>query len=148
MSIEENKALVRHFYGALGREDYEELAKLFHKDFVFYSQVETPHPGGDEFIASERKNFDAFKGFKFPIVRMVAEGDQVAAYLVFEGRQSSEWHGIPARGARLSFSLFSLLRIKDGKIIEKRAHFDVNDIVRQLTPQTEAAESLGPGRHA
>lgn len=139
MSIEENKALVRRFYDALGREDYEEMAKLFHKDFVFYSQVETPHPGGDEFIASERKNFDAFKGFKFPIVRMVAEGDQVAAYLVFEGRQSSEWHGIPARGARLSFSLFSLLKIKDGKIVEKRAHFDVNDIVRQLTPQPEAA---------
>ena len=135
MSIEENKILVRRFYDALGREDYEEMAKLFHKDFVFYSQVDTPHPGGKEFIASERKNFDAFKGFKFPLVRMVAEGDQVAAYLVFEGRQSSEWHGIPASGAKLKFSLFSLLRIADGKIIEKRAHFDVSDIVRQLTPQ-------------
>ncbi len=135
MAIEENKALVRRFYDALGRGDYEEMAKLFHKDFVFYSQVDTPHPGGAEFIASERKNFEAFNGYKFPLVRMVAEDDQVAAYLVFEGRQSSDWHGIPARGARLKFSLFALLRIADGKIIEKRAHYDVSDILRQLTPQ-------------
>lgn len=133
MSIEENKALVRRFYEALGREDYEEMAKLFHKDFVFYSQVDTPHPGGDEFIASERKSFQAFKGFKFVLDRMVAEGDQVAAYLVFEGHQSGEWQGIAARGAKLKFSLFGLLKIADGKIIEKRAHFDVKDIVRQLT---------------
>jgi len=136
MSVEENKALVRRFYEALGRADYEEMAKLFHKDFVFYSQIDTPHPGGAEFIASERKNFEAFKGFKFPLERMVAEGDQVAAYLVFEGRQSSEWHGIAAKGTQLRFSLFALLRIADGKLIEKRAHFDVGDIVRQLTPQT------------
>jgi steroid delta-isomerase-like uncharacterized protein len=136
MSIEENKALVQRFYDALGRADYEEMLKLFHKDFVFYSQVDTPHPGGTEFIASERKSFEAFNGFKFPLVRMVAEGDQVAAYLVFEGRQSSDWQGIPARGAKLKFSLFALLRISDGKIIEKRAHYNVSDIVRQLTTQT------------
>jgi steroid delta-isomerase-like uncharacterized protein len=135
MSVEENKALVRRFYEALGRADYDEMMKLFHKDFVFYSQVETPHPGGAEFIASERKSFEAFKGFKFPIERMVAEGDQVAAYLVFEGNQSSEWQGIAARGTRLKFSLCALLKIADGKLIEKRAHYNVADIIRQLTSQ-------------
>lgn len=134
MTIENNKALVQRFYDAIGREDYEEVAKLCHKDFVFYTQLDTPHLGAEGFVASEKKNFDAFKGFKMPIVRMVAEGDQVAAYLIFEGNQSSDWHGIPARGAKLRFSLLMLLRIADGKIIEKRAHFDVSDILRQLTP--------------
>jgi steroid delta-isomerase-like uncharacterized protein len=134
MTIDENKALVRRFYDAIGREDYEEAAKCCHKDFVFYTQLDSPHHGAEGFIASEKKNFDAFKGFKMPIVRMVAEGDQVAAYLIFEGNQSGDWHGIAAAGAKLRFSLHMLLRIADGKIIEKRAHFDVNDIIRQLTP--------------
>lgn len=134
MTIEDNKALVRRFYDAIEREDYEEVAKLCHKDFVFYTQVDTPHQGAEGFIASEKKNFDAFKGFKMPIVRMVAEGDQVSVYLIFEGYQSRDWHGISARGTKLRFSLLMLLRIADGKIIEKRAHFDVSDIIRQLTP--------------
>ena len=134
MTIDENKALVRRFYDAIGREDYAEAAKCCHKDFVFYTQLDTPHHGAEGFIASEKKNFDAFKGFKMPIVRMVAEGDQVAAYLIFEGNQSADWHGIAAVGAKLRFSLLMLLRIADGKIIEKRAHFDVSDITRQLTP--------------
>ena len=134
MEIEDNKALVRRFYDAIAREDYEEAAKCCHQDFVFYPQLDTPHHGAEGFIASEKKNFDAFKGFKMPIVRMVAEGDQVAAYLIFEGNQTFDWHGIAAMGAKLRFSLLMLLRIADGKIIEKRAHFDVSDIVRQLTP--------------
>src|SRR5438093_3642517 len=42
MTIENNKALVRRFYEAVEREDYEEVAKLCHKDFVFYTQLDTP----------------------------------------------------------------------------------------------------------
>lgn len=39
----------------------------------------------------------------------------------------------PLRMARLRFSLLMLLTISDGKIIEKRAHFDRMDIHRQLS---------------
>ncbi|OAI79605.1 hypothetical protein E7Z57_01085 [Ralstonia pseudosolanacearum] len=64
---------------------------------------------------------------------MVAEGDQVAAYLVFDGEHTSGIDGIAPAGKRLRFSLLMLLTISEGKIIEKRAHFDRMDIRRQLS---------------
>jgi predicted ester cyclase len=41
--------------------------------------------------------------------------------------------GIEPKGTRVRFSLMMLLAIADGKIIEKRAHFDRMDIRKQLS---------------
>ncbi|MGL1835104.1 ester cyclase [Rhodocyclaceae bacterium SMB388] len=60
MSIEENKALVQRFYDAIQRRDFDTVGELCHPHFVFYTQVDTPHPGADGFIRPEKKNFDAF----------------------------------------------------------------------------------------
>ena len=133
MSIEENKNLVRRFYDAINREDFDALDELCHKDFVFYSQVDTPILGVAGFVNSEKSAFAAFESFKFPLELMVAEGDKVAAYLTIEAKnQKLPTMGADARGKSCRISLFALLTIKDGKIIEKRAHFDVADIRRQL----------------
>lgn len=137
MSIETNKQLVRQFYDALQNEDYAAAAQLCHPDFVFYLQVDTPILGAEGFIASEKKNFDAFPGFSFQIERLIAEGDQVVAYMVFDGKHTGGMvEGIAPTGRRLRFSLLMLLTISDGKIIEKRAHFDRNDIHRQLAGES------------
>ncbi|WP_321847146.1 MULTISPECIES: ester cyclase [Paraburkholderia] len=135
MSVEANKDLVRKFYAALQREDYVAAAELCHPNFVFYTQVDTPIYGTDGFVQSEKKNFDAFKGFRFPIEALLAEGDQVAAYLTFEGKQSGPIEGVEPTGKTVHFSLMMLLKVADGKIIEKRAHFDRFDIRRQLGAQ-------------
>lgn len=130
----QNKQLVQRFYETIERKDFDALAPMVHEDFVFYNQVDTPHPGLEGLVESEKKNFDAFESFTFPVVSMVAEGDQVAAYMYFEGKgYRSDVFGVPANGKDVRISLHMLLTIKDGKIIEKRAHFDVGDIRRQLT---------------
>lgn len=68
-----------------------------------------------------------------PIQSIIAEGDQVAAYLIFEGIHTGiPLLGVPATGKNVRFSLMMKLRIEDGKIIEKRSHVDVNDVLRQL----------------
>ena len=79
MSTESNKQVVHKFYEAIQNEDYAAAAQLCHSDFVFYLQIDTPIHGAAGFIASEKKNFDAFPGFSFQIERLIAEGDQVAA---------------------------------------------------------------------
>ena len=125
MSTETNKAFVSAFYAALERGDFEGLGQYCHPDFVFYSQVDTPKPGVDGFIASEKAFFDQCGDWKMPIHQMVAEDDKVAAYLVFEGTYA------PTQ-KRLPFSLLMLLTLQDGKIIEKRAHFDPLEIGQQM----------------
>ena len=134
MSIERNKQLVREFYAAIERGDFDALHDMVHPDFVFYNQVVTPHPGVAGLVESEKKNFDAFESFRFPIETLVAEGDKVAAYMLFEGKgYRTDVMGVPPNGQDVRISLMMLLTIKDGKVLEKRAHFDVGDIRRQLT---------------
>ncbi|WP_328516801.1 ester cyclase [Ralstonia pseudosolanacearum] len=58
----------------------------------------------------------------------------VNTYLVFDGEHTSGViDGIAPAGKRLRFSLLMLLTISEGKIIEKRAHFDRMDIHLQLS---------------
>lgn len=134
MSIEENKRLVRAFYEAIEREDWAALEDMVHEDFVFYNQVDTPRPGLQGLIDSEKKNFEAFESFDFPVTAMVAEGDTVAAYIDSHGRgYRTDAFGVPPSGKDSHISLVMWLTIKDGKILEKRAHFDVADIRRQVS---------------
>ncbi|MGM0876179.1 MAG: ester cyclase [Bacillota bacterium] len=133
MSVEANKELVRRFYETIEQENYEALKDFCHKDFVFYPQVDTPFPGVEGLVESEKKNFDAFPGFKMPIKAIMSEGEHVAVYFIFEGTHTGiPFQGVPATGKIVKFSLMMLLRIADGKIIEKRSHVDVYDILRQL----------------
>jgi len=134
MTLEENKALVRRFYAAIERGDFDALPAMCTEDFVFYNQVDTPWRGVVGLVASEQKNFDAFESFRFPVETLVAEGDKVAACMLFEGQgYRSDVFGAPASGKPLRISLMMLLTVRDGRIAEKRAHFDVGDIRRQLS---------------
>ncbi|RAS84812.1 ester cyclase [Priestia endophytica] len=132
-SVQANKELVRRFYETIEQENYGSLKDFCHEDFVFYLQVDTPFPGVDGLVQSEKKNFDAFPGFKMSSKAMLAEGNQVAVCFIFEGNHTGiPFRGIPATGKDVKFSLMMLLRMEDGKIIEKRSHVDINDILRQL----------------
>jgi ketosteroid isomerase-like protein len=64
---EANKAVVRAFYDAINRRDFDALGQYCHEDFIFYHQMNTPHQGVERFIASEKKNFDAFADWQMPI---------------------------------------------------------------------------------
>ena len=134
MSVEANKELVKRFYEAIERLEFDALNSMVHKDFVFYPQVDTPFPGVAGLVQSEKKSFEAFESFRFPVVTMIAEGDKVAAYMYFEGKNhKAEISGIAPTGRDVRISLLHMLTIKDGKVLEKRAHFDMGDIRRQLT---------------
>ena len=141
MSLEANKQLVRRFYAAIEKGDFDALHDMVHPDFVFYSQIDTPKPGVQGLIDSEKASFDAYESFIFPIDMLVAEGNKVAAYMRFEGKgYRTDLIGVPPRGQAIRISLMMLLTIKDGKIIEKRAHFDMGDVRRQLTAWSAPGE--------
>ena len=94
-----------------------------------------PAPGDqvDGFIASETATLDGFRGFSMKPEVLISEADKVVAYVVFEGIHNNEMHGYKPTGKKVRISLMMLLTIEGGKIKEKRAHFDYNDIVRQIS---------------
>lgn len=134
MSIEDNKRLVQQFFDALDRQDFGVVDQFCHDDFVFYSQVDKPKPGVSGLINSERSSFEAYESARFRLQQMVAEGDKVAAYLFFEGKNYIRaTNGLEPTGKDVRISVLCLMTIKDGKIVEQRAHFDMADAMAQLT---------------
>lgn len=132
MSVEANKVLVRDFYEAIERRDYEAVAEFCHDEFNFHVHVDRPLPGAAGLVDSEKKNFDMFDHFSFKIHGLLAERDRVAAYMIFEGVQARTIEGMRVNGGLVRFSLMMLLKVKEGKILEKRAHFDAKDVDSQL----------------
>lgn len=130
---ERNKALVAAFYDAVTRSDFEAVERMCHEDFVFYGQIDTPQPGAQGFINAEKRHLEVFADLTMTVEKMVADGDSVAAYVVVEGDQIGEYYGVVPRGKHLRMSMCNLLTIRDGKVIEKRAHYDRMDHVRQLS---------------
>lgn len=111
---------------------------MFHPDFVFYPQIDSPRPGTAGFIDAEKKHLDAFPGNRLTVLDTVAEGDKAGAYAVVEGDQGGDCYGIPPRGTHVRFSMFNLFTFKDGKIIENPAHYNLADIMDQLTAGSAA----------
>ncbi|WP_341976040.1 ester cyclase [Microbacterium sp. LWO13-1.2] len=132
MTKEQNKQMVVDFYAALERGDFDTAAAMCHEDFVFYSQVDSPRPGVRGFIEAEKKHLDCFEGFTMK-VDTIAEGERVAAYVDFEGPQTQEFYGIAPSGRRLHMTMLNLFTVRDGKFIEKRAHYDRYDHMMQLS---------------
>ncbi|MEV5817129.1 ester cyclase [Streptomyces mutabilis] len=129
---------MHRFYQALQQGDYDTLTGMFHPDFVFYPQIDSSRPGAAGFIDAEKKHVDAFPGIRLTVLDTVAEADKVGAYVVVEGDQGGDYYGIPPRGAHVRFSMFNLFTFKDGKIVEKRAHYNLADIMDQLTAGSAA----------
>lgn len=131
MTVEDNKKMVVAFYEALNVGDYDAAAAMCHEDFVFYNQIDTARPGAEGFIEAEKKHIQAFEGCHFtPTV--IGEGDRVAAYVVTEGKHTGTFYGFEPTGRKLRMSMGNFFTFKDGKIIEKRAHYDRYDHLQQL----------------
>jgi predicted ester cyclase len=123
MSLQQNRSIVQSFYDCYQNEDWTGARRLCSDDYRFYHNIDTPMTAA-EYFPHEEENFRAIPGFTISVAEMVAEGDKVAAYLVIE-RQASP---------KLRFSLLNLLTLADGKIVQKRAHYDMRDILQQLNP--------------
>ena len=131
--MRKNKELVRKFYELIAARRYDEAATLCSEDFVYYPEVHTKLKGVQAFIDLERSNMDPFGDFKMTNQFMLTDEDRVAVYLTFEGTlQQDEWHGVPVKNKDVYMDFMCMLKVKHGKIVEKRAKYDRYDIFKQL----------------
>ncbi|EOL9123195.1 ester cyclase [Enterobacter ludwigii] len=131
MNFEKNIQTTCEFYRLIEANEYDKAKELCHPDFKFYSSINSPL-NADEFITQEKGHMDAFPGFKMTIVETFAKQDKVAAYLTFSGLQSKAYLGLQPTHRSVYFSLMVMLTFKDGKVIENRAHYNGQDIMKQL----------------
>jgi predicted ester cyclase len=134
MSVEENKELVRRWFGEIDKADPAIVAQYIADDYVDHNPP--PYPGLPEGREGARRAFEialtVFSDYQHEIHHLVAEGDLVVTHLTGYGRHTGEVLGIAATGKEVQMSGISVHRVEDGKLAEHWAQFDAFGLFVQL----------------
>ena len=117
---ENNKALVRRFVAANNELDLPALDSILAPDMIRHSQS-TPDLNITnlvDFKAYLKRDAAAFDGARVDLDVMIAEGDRVAFYGVFTGKQVAPIGPIEATGNLVSIDVSGMFRIQDNRIVE------------------------------
>lgn len=132
MSMEENKALVRHAYEELNKGNLDGMDEVFATDVIVHT------PGGQEAHGLEEgKQLFAKLWYAFPdhhetVDDMVAEGDKVVARARWTGTHQGEFQGMAPTGKHVTLKAITIYRIVGGKIVEIWEEADILGMMQQL----------------
>jgi steroid delta-isomerase-like uncharacterized protein len=131
MSIEDQKALVRRWIGALNQKDLADFDALCAPDFVHHSPSTTIR-GLDAYRQALATDFAAFPDMHFTVDELIAEGDTVVARLTGHGAHQGSLGGIPPTGKQATVVGVTIYRIAAGKLAEQWEYFDNLGLLQQL----------------
>jgi predicted ester cyclase len=137
MPTEENKAIARRFVEVL--QEFFRTGDAGLVDSVLADNV-VQHISG---MPPEAQSLEGFKqllpalrqGFPdalFEVGDLVAEGDKVAFRLIWNATHQGELFGIPPIGTRATVTEMHMLRVADGKIVERWGEWDALGLMQQL----------------
>ena len=134
MSSEDRKALVRRFFDeAINKANFESAEKLLAADYVEHPQLPVASTGFSGFKEFVEMLSIAFPDLHVTIEDMVAEGDKVVVRLSISGTHKSTFLGsIPPTGKHVTWRGIDIIRIADGRIVERWGERDLLGLMQQL----------------
>lgn len=78
----------------------------------------------------------AFPDVDDRVKEQVAEGDVIVTRVEVTGTQLGPFRGLPPSGKTATFTAIGIDRFRGEQVIERSAHFDIVDLMRQLGHQT------------
>lgn len=133
MSAEENKEVVRRFWGVWEEGNIGLVDELLAPDYVNHSPGMPGQPAGPDGVKAIVSMFrSGIPDLKVVIDDMIAEGDKVAVRYTIEGTHEGDLFGVPPTGHRVSIESFTVERVSDGRIREHWRVTDTLDMMQQL----------------
>lgn len=130
-SHEYNKAIMYKFFdGIWNKADYSLIEKYVSPDMI--QHIPGEGNGVDGFMETVRKYHAGFTDMSLDIQDEVAEGDRVLHRWCWTCTHTGPFNGMPATGKRVTFTGMTLVRIKDGKMVEHWSNVDVVSLLMQL----------------
>jgi len=131
MSVETNKAIVRHTHEAVSRHDLDAAG-----------QYQSP-AYAERWQADKRglqALFAAFPDGRWELEDLVAEGDKVAVRDTFHGTHQGAFMGLPPTGRRVTIGGMHLFALAEGQIVDHWNQRDQLGLMQQLgvVPTPEA----------
>ena len=136
MSSEQNKQIVRQAYQVvtegLRSRELDRLDEFVARDVEDHN----PDPGQEQGLEGLKRWFlqigDAFPDLRVDVQDLLAEGEKVAARVIFRGTHSGDFQGMPATGKQIDLEVIEILRIENGKIRERWGQSDKLGMMQQL----------------
>jgi len=129
--LQANKALVLAHYDAVTNgHDPAAIHAQIAPDF--FDHAVGAAMSADEVIAHSRDLHAIFSGLHAQAEDIIAEGDLVAARMVWRGVHIGPWQGVAATGRRVEFRGMTFWRVRDGRIAERWANIDYAGLRAQL----------------
>ena len=132
MAADKSKELIRQYIRSYETCSLDSVKAFLHPSHVYYPPGGGKPMGLEERMGDEKFFFSAFTDIKATVDDLVAEGDKVAGRITMRCTHTGDYQGIPATGKRIAITYMDLACLKDGKIIEEWAEFDLLSIFNQL----------------
>jgi predicted ester cyclase len=125
MSLEKNKALARRYQEEVwGKGNLALIDELLSTDFVDHSLPVGMDPGFTGARAAVQGALDAFPDGHWTVEDLIAEGDKVVVRWKMQATHEHEFRGIAPVGKPVTIAGITILRIANGKIVERWVNWD------------------------
>jgi steroid delta-isomerase-like uncharacterized protein len=132
----ENEVLIRRWFEEVWNQGRAEaIDELFAADGIAHGLSDdsgNPLRGPAGFKEFHAKFREAFPDLVVTVEDTIAEGDRIAARCTVRGRHSGDTLGFAATQAPMQITGMTIVRIKDGKIVEGWNNFDFMTMFKQL----------------
>jgi steroid delta-isomerase-like uncharacterized protein len=147
MSEAKNKTIAERFNEDVwGRGDEAALEELLAPDFVDHGALpgQTPDREGHKQILAAFRS--AFPDLSVTTDDIIAEGDKVVSRWTARGTHEGELMGIAPTGKEVTITGIDVLRIAEGKVVERWAEYDALGMMQQLgvVPEPGQSEEASP----
>jgi len=138
MSVQENKELLVSFVrDVIDGKNLDALEKYLSPNFFHHDLAPGEQTRQQTGAAGQRNFFSdvvfpAFDGFSTTFEALIGEGDLVAGRWRQTSRNAGPWLGRGATGKRTEIAGISIVRVRDGMIVEEWEGRDGTGLLRQL----------------
>jgi steroid delta-isomerase-like uncharacterized protein len=133
---DENKALIRRWFEEVWNKGREEaIDEMFAEDGIAHGLADEsgePLRGATGYKPFFRKFRSAFPDIEVVVEDTVTEGDKVAARCMVRGKHQSDSLGFAATHRPMEITGITIVRVRDGKIVEAWNNFDFMSMFKQL----------------
>jgi steroid delta-isomerase-like uncharacterized protein len=133
---DENKALIeRWFEEVWNKGRAEAIDEMFDAEGIAHGLADetgAPLHGPEGFRPFFQKFRDSFPDISVSVEDTVAEGDKVAARCTVRATHAGDSLGVAATNKPIEFTGMTIVRLKDGKIVEAWNNFDFLNLFQQI----------------
>jgi steroid delta-isomerase-like uncharacterized protein len=117
---------------AVNARDLDALDALISPQILNHGADPSDPPGAARFKRNFQALIAAFPDFQITVEDQVAEGDKVVVRWTDTGTHLGAFEGAAATGKRLLLTGIDILRIADGRIVERWSEYDMLSVFEEL----------------